>query len=70
MQKTTDLRLVLMSATGHNLVRERIPYCQQLVTKGVMHKVKRCFLEHPLDRSANLLNQMRRLQRESRKTTY
>ena len=26
--------------------------------KGVMHKVKRCFLEHPLDRSTNLLNQM------------
>ena len=44
MQKTTDLRLVLMSATGdHNLVRERIPYCQQI--------------EQPLDRSANLLNQ-------------
>ena len=59
MQKTTDLRLVLMSATGdHNLVRERIPYCQQLVMKGVMHKVKRRFLEQPLDRSANLLNQM------------
>ena len=35
MQKTPDLRLVLMSATGdHNLVRERIPYCQQLVMKG------------------------------------
>ena len=59
MQKTTDLRLVLMSATGdHNLVHERIPYCQQLVMKGVMHKVQRCFREHPLDRSANLLNQM------------
>ena len=58
MQKSSDLRLVLMSATGdHNLVRERIP-CQQLVMKGVMHKVKRCFLEQPLDRSANLLNQM------------
>ena len=36
MQKTTDLRLVLMSATGdHNLVRERISYCQQIVMKGV-----------------------------------
>ena len=59
MQKTSDLRLVLMSATGdHYLVRERIPYCQQLVTKGVMHKVRRCFLEQPLDRSSNLLNQM------------
>ena len=59
MQKNSDLRLVLMSATGdHNLVRERIPHCQQLVMKGVMHKVKRCFLEHPLDRSTNLLNQM------------
>ena len=50
---------MLMSATGdHNLVRERIPHCRQLVMKGVMHKVKRRFLEHPLDRSANLLNQM------------
>ena len=59
MQKNSDLRLVLMSATGdRNLVRERIPYCQQLVMKGVVHKVKRCFLEQPLDRSANLLNQM------------
>ena len=59
MQKTSDLRLVLMSATGdHNLVRERIPQCQQLVMKGVMHKVRRCFLEQPLDRSSNLLNQM------------
>ena len=58
-QKNSDLRLVLMSATGdYNLVRERIPHCQQLVMKGVMHKVKRCFLEQPLDRSANLLNQM------------
>ena len=59
MQKNSDLRLVLMSATGdHNLVCERIPYCQQLVMKGVMRKVKRCFLEQPLDRSTNLLNQM------------
>ena len=39
MQKKSTLRLVLMSATGdHNLVRERIPQCQQLVMKGVMHK--------------------------------
>ena len=31
MQKTPDLRLVLMSATGdHQLVRDRIPNCQQL----------------------------------------
>ena len=59
MQKTSDLRLVLMRATGdNNLVRERIPQCQQLVMKGVMHKVKGCFLERPLDRSSNLLNQM------------
>ena len=59
MQKKSTLRLVLMSATGdHNLVRERIPECQQLVMKGVMHKVKRCFLEQPLDRSSNLLNQI------------
>ena len=34
-KRTPDLRLVLMSAAGdHNLVRERIPYCQQLVMKG------------------------------------
>ena len=53
MQQKSNLRLVLMSATGdHNLVR------QQLVMKGAMHKVKRCFLEQPLDRSANLLNQI------------
>ena len=59
MQKKSTLRLVLMSATGdHNLVRERIPHCQQLVMKGVMHKVRRCFLEQPLDRSSNLLNQI------------
>ena len=59
MQKNSDLRLVLMSATGdHNLVCERIPHCQQLVMKAIMHKVKRCFLEQPLDRSTNLLNQM------------
>ena len=59
MQRTPDLRLVLMSATGdHNLARERIPHCQQLVMKGVMHKVRRCFLAQPLDRSANLLNKI------------
>ena len=59
MQKKSTLRLVLMSATGdHNLGRERIPHCQQLVMKGVMHKVKRGFLEQPLDRSSNLLNQI------------
>ena len=59
MQKVTHLRLVLMSATGdHSLVAERIPHCQQLVMKGVMHHVKRCFLEQPLDRSHNLLNKM------------
>ena len=59
MQKVTHLRLVLMSATGdHSLVEERIPHCQQLVMRGVMHHVKRCFLEQPLDQSHNLLNQM------------
>ena len=59
MQKTPDLRLVLMSATGdHNLVRERTPYCQQLVMKGAMHSVRRCFLAQPLDRTANLLNKI------------
>ena len=57
MQKTLDLRLVLTSATGdHKLVRERVPHCQQLVMKGVMHSVKRCFLAQPEDRSANMLN--------------
>ena len=59
MQKKSTLRLVLMSATGdHNLVRERTPHCQQLVMKSVMHKVRRCFLEQPLDRSSNMLNQI------------
>ena len=59
MQKKSTLRLVLMSATGdHSLVRERIPHCQRLVMQGVMHKVKRCFLEQPLNRSDNLLNQI------------
>ena len=47
MQKVKHLRLVLMSATGdHSLVTERIPHCQQLVMKGVMHHVKRCFLSN------------------------
>ena len=59
MQKHSHLRLVLMSATGdHSLVGERIPHCQQLVMKGVMHHVKRCFLDHPLDQAHNLLNLM------------
>ena len=59
MQMTSVLRLALMSATGdHNLVREGISQCQQLAMKGVMHKVRRCFLEQPLDRSSDLLNQM------------
>ena len=59
MQKHSHLRLVLMSATGdHSLVKERIPQCQQSVMKGVMHHVKRCFLDHPLDQSDNLLNKM------------
>ena len=53
LQHSKRVRLVLMSATGdHNLVRERIPHCHQLVTKGVMHKVRRCFLEQPLDKIA------------------
>ena len=57
MQKKSTLRLVLMSATGdHSLVRQRIPRCQRLVMKGVMHKVRRCFLEQPLNRTDNLLN--------------
>ena len=57
MQKTPDLRLVLMSATGHHkLVRERIPHCQQLVMKGAMHRGKRYFLAKPMDRSFNMLN--------------
>ena len=57
MQKTPDLRLVLMSATGdHKLVRERIPHRQQLVMKGAMHRVKRYFLAQPMDRSFNMLN--------------
>ena len=48
MQKTPDLRLVLMSATGdHQLVRDRLPHCQQLVMKGAMHQVKRYFLAQP-----------------------
>ena len=43
-QKTPDLRLVLTSATGdHQLVRDRILYCQRLVMKGVMHQVRRKF---------------------------
>ena len=59
MQKKSTLRLVLMSVTGdHSLVRERVPQCQRLVMKGVMRKVKRCFLEQPLNRSDNLLNQI------------
>ena len=36
MQKSPDLRLVLMSATGdHQLVEKPIAYCQRLVMKGV-----------------------------------
>ena len=59
MQKHSHLRLVLMSATGdHSLVKERVPHCQQLVMKGVMHHVKRCFLDNPLDQGQSLLNQM------------
>ena len=59
MQKVSHLRLVLMSATGdHSPVEERIPHCQQLVMKSVMHHVKRCFLDQPLDQSDNLLNKM------------
>ena len=59
MQKHSHLRLVLMSATGdHSLVEERIPHCQQLVMKGAMHHVKRCFLDQSLDQSHSLLNLM------------
>ena len=55
MQKKSTLRLVLTSATGdHSLVPQRIPHCQRLVMKGVMHKVRRCFLEQPLNRTDNL----------------
>ena len=62
MQKTPDLRLVLMSATGdHQLVRDRIPHCQQLVMKGAMYHVKRCFLAQPMDRSDNMLNMIAQL---------
>ena len=57
MQKKSTLRLVLMSATGdHSLVRQRIPHCQRLVMKGVMHNVRRCFREQPLNCKDNLLN--------------
>ena len=57
MQKTSDLRFVLMSATGdHQVVRDRIPHFQQLVMKGAMHHVKRYVLAQPMDRSFNMLN--------------
>ena len=57
MQKTSDLRLVLMSATrDHQLACDQIPHCQQLVMKGAMHHVKRYFLAQPMDRSFNMLN--------------
>ena len=57
MRKTPDLRLVLMSATGdHQLVRDRIPHCQQLVMKGAMHQVKRYSLAQPRERSFNMVN--------------
>ena len=57
MPKTSDLRLVLMSATGdHQLVRERIPHCQRLVMKGAMHQMRRYFLSQPIERSSNMLN--------------
>ena len=49
MQKTPDLRLVLMSATGDH-------HCQQLVMKGATHQVKRYFLARPMERSFNMLN--------------
>ena len=48
MQKTPDLRLVLMSATGdHQLARDRIPHCQQIAMKGAMRQVKRIYLHSP-----------------------
>ena len=57
MQKTPDLKLVLMSVTGdHQLVRDRIPHCQQLVMKGAVHQVKRYFLAQPMEGSFNMLS--------------
>ena len=51
-----------MSATGgHNLVRERVPQCQELVMKGVMHKVRRCFLEQPLDDDSKEVNESNKI---------
>ena len=48
---------MLMSATGdHQLAQERIPYCQRLVMKGVMHQVRRYFLRQQMERTHNMLN--------------
>ena len=59
MQKSSKLRLVLMSATGdHSLAEERIPYCKKLVMKGVMHCVRRYFLSQPIDHGDSLLLQV------------
>ena len=69
MQKTPDLRLVLTSVTGdHQLVRDRIPHCQQLAMKGAMHQVKRYFLSQPMERSFNMLNMIAQIVRYSRET--
>ena len=56
MQKSSRLRLVLMSATGdHRLVEERIPYCQRLLMKGAMHCVRRYFRTQPVEQDDQLL---------------
>ena len=46
-----------MSATGdHQLVRDRIPYCQRLVMKGAMHQVKKDISDISHGRTFNTLN--------------
>ena len=52
VQKTPDL------AGDHQLVEERIPYCQRLVMRGAMHSIGRHFLTQPMERSHNMLNTM------------
>ena len=59
MQKSSRLRLALMSATGdHQLVEERIPHSQRLIMKGAMRCVRRYFLSQPMERSDNMLTMM------------
>ena len=56
MQKSSRLRLVLMSTTrDHKLVQERIPYCQKLVMKGATQCVRRYFLSQPIEHTHHLL---------------